>query len=166
MQTTDNQGEITVNPRGTPNHPRYIYTDGAAPNNQTECLRGGIGVAILDEAGEVLSTYAAPVLEQTTNNQCELLALIKGLELAEAGDTIYTDSTYAANGCNKWLSDWKAKGWKTARKKPVQNKELWVSVDELLRAKPDVTIKWVKAHNGNKGNELADSLASGEALGF
>lgn len=34
---------------------------------------------------------------------------------------LYSDSQYVLKGLNQWLKGWKAKGWKTADKKPVSN---------------------------------------------
>ena len=52
----------------------------------------------------------------------------------------------------------KKNGWKTAAKKPVKNKELWVELDDLI-TKHNITWEWVKGHAGNTYNEKADYLA-------
>jgi ribonuclease HI len=57
------------------------------------------------------------------------------------------------------LPNWKSRGWKTAAKKPVKNKDLWQALDEAAD-KHDITWKWVKGHDGNAGNEAADELAN------
>ena len=152
------------------NNPRYIYTDGAAPNNQNGCKQGGIAVVILNENNEVVETYKARVEPdagetRTTNNRCEMLAAIKALELAEAEDVIHTDNEIVARGYNEWLKGWKLKGWKNANKKPVANQDLWQRIDKLRQEKPRVVVKWVRGHYGIYGNELADSLAT-EASSF
>lgn len=146
--------------------PRSIYTDGAAPNNQTECLAGGIGVAVYDASGELLVTYKERIEVQdqapakVTNIRCEMLALIKGLEIANNGDTIHSDSEMIVKGYNEWLEGWKRKGWKNASKKPVANQDLWLCIDQLKQSKPEVLVQWVRGHDGIEGNELADTLAS------
>ena len=53
---------------------------------------------------------------------------------------------------------WKKNGWKTSTKKPVKNKELWITLDELIK-KHNINWKWVKGHDGNINNEKADYLA-------
>jgi ribonuclease HI len=90
----------------------------------------------------------------------ELLAAITALETLERGAavTIVTDSSYVKDGITKWIHGWKAKGWKTAAKKPVKNEELWKRLD-LAAARHDVTWEWVKGHAGHPENEKADELA-------
>lgn len=144
---------------------RYIYTDGAAPNNQCGCKLGGLAIVILDEQAEVLDTHTAQVKQDkgqgtTTNVRCEMLAVIKALELAEPKDVIHTDNDMIAKGYNEWLKGWKLKGWKTASKKPVANQDLWQRIDKLKHEKPTVVVKWVRGHSGIYGNELADNLAT------
>lgn len=74
--------------------------------------------------------------------------------------TLCTDSQYVMKGFTEWLPAWQAKGWKTANKKPVANKELW---QELLAQSARHKIKWVwvKGHNGHAENERCDELARG-----
>ncbi len=146
------------------NNFQMIYTDGAAPNNQTGCKQGGIGVAVYNSNGELIDTFKSRVEPEdgstTTNVRCEMLALIKGLELSNGRDVIHTDNKIISQGYNEWLNGWKAKGWKNASKKPVANKDLWLLIDDLKQSKPSVIVTWVKGHAGIEGNELADSLAS------
>ncbi|MCQ8891546.1 hypothetical protein NQT72_18830 [Pseudoalteromonas carrageenovora] len=143
---------------------KMIYTDGAAPNNQAGCKHGGIGVAVYSSNGELIETFKSRVEPEdgstTTNVRCEMLALIKGLELSNDCDVIHTDNQVISKGYNEWLNGWKAKGWKNSSKKPVANKDLWLLIDALKQSKPSVIVKWVKGHDGIEGNELADSLAS------
>ena len=144
---------------------RLIFTDGAAPNNQNGCKHGGLGVVVLNDQEEVLETYKARVepvegKETTTNVRCEIIAVIKALELAELEDIIHTDNDMIAKGYNEWLKGWKLKGWKTASKKPVANQDLWQRIDRLKQEKPTVVVKWVRGHSGIYGNELADNLAT------
>ena len=73
--------------------------------------------------------------------------------------TIYTDSEYVKNGITSWIHGWKARGWKTADRKPVKNIELWQRLDELNAAHV-VQWRWVKGHAGDPGNERADQLAN------
>ena len=64
-----------------------------------------------------------------------------------------------ADGINEWLANWKRRGWKTAAKKPVKNKDLWMALDEATE-RHDIQWKWVRGHTGNPGNEEADALAN------
>ena len=73
--------------------------------------------------------------------------------------TIFTDSTYLKNGITLWIKNWEKNGWKSANKNPIKNKDLWVKLSKLVE-KQSISWKWVKAHSGNKFNELADKLAT------
>ncbi|MBF4257489.1 ribonuclease HI [Vibrio anguillarum] len=135
-----------------------IYVDGAAPNNQHGCKRGGIGLVVMDEDNEIVHEEIITIDRETDCAELELLALIEGLEYAEDGDVIYSDNDYCVKGFNIWLDDWKDRGWRKANKKPVKYRQLWKQVDEL-RSRKYVEVLKVKAHSGVRGNEIADSLA-------
>ncbi|MEF1285836.1 ribonuclease HI [Vibrio sp. M250220] len=139
--------------------PCAIYVDGAAPNNQHGCLKGGIGIAIYNSEQQLIHTDSITVNRPTDNAELELIALIEGLEFANDGDTLYSDSEYCVKGHNEWLEGWKARGWRKANGKPIANRELWQQVDRL-RAMKYVQVMKVKAHVGIEGNEKADKLAT------
>ena len=132
-----------------------VYTDGACRGNPGP---GGWGV-VLRWNGHEKTLHGGETL--TTNNRMELMAAISALEsLREpCAVTLYTDSVYVKQGLNEWLPGWKARGWRTADKKPVKNQDLWQRL--ALAAKPhQVDWRWVKGHAGDPGNELADRLAN------
>ena len=133
----------------------YIYTDGACRGNPGP---GGWG-AILEYEGHKKEINGAVLL--TTNNIMELTAVIKSLELIKKPSLIIitTDSTYVKDGITKWIHNWKIRGWKTANKKPVKNKELWQNLDKLSQ-NHKITWEWVRGHTGHFGNERADQLAN------
>ena len=132
-----------------------IYTDGACRGNPGP---GGWGVLLI--AGRHRKTLHGGERE-TTNNRMELKAAIEALNALKRPSrvTLHTDSTYVMNGIRDWLPNWKARGWKTANKKPVKNKDLWQALDEAV-GRHEVTWKWVRGHAGNSGNEEADALAN------
>ncbi|ELC0659396.1 hypothetical protein SD340_004390 [Vibrio fluvialis] len=135
-----------------------IYVDGAAPNNQHVCTRGGIGLVVMDEDNEIVHEESITIDRKTNSAELELLALVEALEYAEDGDVIYSDSDYCVKGFNIWMDDWKDRGWRKANKKPVKHRQLWKQVD-VLRSRKYVEVLKVKAHSGIEGNEIADSLA-------
>lgn len=131
-----------------------IYTDGACSGNPGP---GGWGVLIqLDDKNIELSGGD----NETTNNRMELMAAIIALEEINKDYKInlYTDSNYVKDGITSWISNWKKNSWKTANKKDVKNKDLWIRLDKAIKGK-DISWIWVKGHAGNAGNEQADYLA-------
>ena len=133
-----------------------IYTDGACSGNPGV---GGWGAIIINKNGKTI--YLSGGKNQTTNNQMELMATIKSLEYFKTKQDIkiYTDSKYVKDGISSWINKWKINGWRTANKKPVKNKELWMELDTLSK-QYDITWEWVKGHSGHLQNERADYLAN------
>jgi len=131
-----------------------IYTDGACSGNPGP---GGWG-ALLKWNGHEKELSGGET--ETTNNRMEMMAVIKALEALKKASSVdlYTDSKYVQQGINEWLAGWKAKGWKTAAKKPVKNQDLWQRIDSLIEVH-DVTFHWVKGHAGDENNERVDKLA-------
>ena len=132
-----------------------IYTDGACKGNPGP---GGWGAWLRWGAHEKELFGGEP---NTTNNRMELTAVIESLATLKrrTAVAVYTDSEYVKNGITTWIHGWKARGWKTADKKPVKNIELWQRLDEL-NAGHSVQWRWVKGHAGDPGNERADRLAN------
>lgn len=132
-----------------------IYTDGACRGNPGP---GGWGVLLRAGSRERELWGGEP---ETTNNRMELTAAIRALEALKrrCAVALYTDSQYVRQGITSWLADWKARGWRTADKKPVANRDLWQRLDELA-AEHDVEWHWVRGHAGHPENERADRLAN------
>ncbi len=134
-----------------------IFTDGACSGNPGP---GGWG-AILRAKGT--EKELAGGQKQTTNNQMEMMAVIAALEALTrpCQVKITTDSQYVLKGMTEWLTGWKAKGWKTASKKPVKNVELWQRLDKAAQ-QHEIEWQWVRGHDGHPENERADQLAVDE----
>ena len=132
-----------------------VYTDGACSGNPG---KGGWGVVILENNKDEIFLNGGD--NNTTNNRMELTAAIEALKHYKNREdiTLITDSKYVKDGIQSWIQNWKKNGWKTAAKKPVKNKELWVELDDLI-TKHNINWEWVKGHAGNKHNEKADYLA-------
>jgi len=88
-------------------------------------------------------TYKSGNHTHTTNNIMEMTAVLEALALKPR--TIYTDSSYVANGIRSWMHSWVKNGWKTYTKKPVKNLELWKRLYEVYQGYP-VKIEWVPGH--------------------
>ena len=138
-----------------------IYCDGGCRGNQDKNNIGGWGVLL--KHGELEKTLYGGVLN-TTNNKMELLACIKGLEAIKnkgaASTQVISDSQYLIKGMNEWIDGWKRKGWRNSQKKPVENKELWLRIDELRSQFRDIEFIHCKGHADNEGNNRADELAN------
>ena len=132
-----------------------IFTDGGCRGNPGP---GGWG-ALMRFGNHEKELYGYE--EETTNNRMELMAAIRSLEVLSRTCSVVltTDSQYVRQGILDWMDGWKKRGWKTAAKKPVKNKDLWQRLDKAV-AKHKVDWQWVKGHSGHEGNERADDLAN------
>jgi ribonuclease HI len=132
-----------------------IYADGACRGNPGP---GGWGALLLFDGREKELSGAEGL---TTNNRMELTAVIQALAALNrpVKARVYTDSEYVRRGITEWLSSWKARGWRTADKKPVKNQDLWERL-EALAAGHEIEWRWVKGHSGVPGNERVDQLAN------
>ena len=133
-----------------------VYTDGACKGNPGP---GGWGVYIQSNEDEKELYGGNP---ETTNNQMEMQAALEALKhLKDENEVIelYTDSNYLRQGITEWIHKWKKNNWKTAAKKPVANRDLWIEISDL-NEKMSVEWNWVKGHAGDPGNERADELAN------
>lgn len=131
-----------------------VHTDGACRGNPGP---GGWG-ALLTYRGREREMSGGE--RSTTNNRMELTAVIRALAALKrpCRVTVVTDSEYVMKGITEWLAGWKRRGWRTASKKPVKNKELWETLDNEL-SRHEVSWEWVRGHSGHPGNERADALA-------
>ena len=132
-----------------------VYTDGACSGNPGI---GGWGVVIIINNNKTINLNGG--LINTTNNQMELTAAIEALKYFKKKSilNLFTDSKYVKEGIETWIINWKKNEWKTASKKPVKNKELWIKLDKQI-VRHTVHWQWVKGHAGNEYNEKADYLA-------
>lgn len=132
-----------------------IYTDGACrgnpgPGGWAAVLRSGVHEKILQGSES-----------QTTNNRMELTAAVSALQALTrpASVVVFTDSKYVQQGISEWLPAWRARGWKTAGKKPVKNLDLWQALAQATVGH-EIDWRWVRGHAGNHYNEQVDRLAN------
>ena len=132
-----------------------IYTDGSCIGNPG---KGGWAAIILNDGKK---TEIKGSEKNTTNNQMELLAPIRALNEIPKGSKveIFTDSKYVKSGITEWIHNLKKNGWRTAAKKEVKNKELWIKLDSLIQIH-SISWDWVTGHSGHPDNERADLLAN------
>jgi ribonuclease HI len=132
-----------------------IYTDGSCLGNPGA---GGYA-AVLRYGNTTLEIWGGE--RETTNNRMELTGAIKALEQLKKPCEVELniDSRYVLDAFEKgWLESWKSRGWKTADKKPVKNRELWEALDEAA-SQHKITWKHVYGHTGQPENERCDTLA-------
>ncbi len=131
-----------------------IYSDGACRGNPGP----GGWAAILRFKGKEKAISGFERL--TTNNRMEMTAVIEALRLLKEPCDVkaHVDSQYVKNGITGWIHGWKRKGWKTADKQPVKNRELWELLDGLAQ-KHRIEWIWVRGHSGHAENERCDELA-------
>ncbi|HXP31666.1 MAG TPA: ribonuclease HI [Stellaceae bacterium] len=131
-----------------------VFSDGACSGNPGP---GGWG-ALLRYGGHEKELMGAA--NPTTNNRMELMAAISALEALKRPSRvrIHTDSQYLRDGITRYIHAWKARGWKTADKKPVKNIDLWQRLEAALEPH-EVEWFWVRGHSGHPENERADALA-------
>ena len=137
-----------------------IYTDGGCRGNQSDNNIGGWGAYMV--YGDVSKEIKGGEIN-TTNNIMELKGCIEGLKAIKNKTLpveVYLDSAYVLNGITNWIEGWKKKGWRTANKKPVLNKELWIELDSERNKFNNIEFIKVKGHAGNEGNEIADRLCN------
>jgi len=133
-----------------------VHTDGGCKGNPG---KGGFGVVMVfgKHRREISAGF-----RRTTNNRMELLAAISALEtLIEPCEVeLHSDSRYLIDAIvKKWIDGWKRKGWVTADKRPVKNRDLWERL--LIASAPHkVDWRWVKGHAGHAENERCDELAN------
>ncbi|HEY8693394.1 MAG TPA: ribonuclease HI [Chloroflexota bacterium] len=132
-----------------------VYSDGACSGNPGP---GGWGVIILSPDGRRQELSGCE--PHTTNNRMELMGVLQGLSAvpSDTAVTVFSDSQYVVNGGRTWLDGWKRKGWKTAGKTEVMNRDLWESID-AERSRLRLSWEWIRGHNGHVLNERADTLA-------
>jgi ribonuclease HI len=150
---------LTTNKHGVYYIMIEIYTDGG---NSSKKKAGGCS-AVICKGPEILKELSQGYDNNPTNNMMELGGVILGLtymlEHPELGKevTVISDSEYIVKGASTWLENWKKKDWK-GMGGPVKNKPLWEAVD-YLKSQLTITWKWVRGHDGNARNEIADKLA-------
>ena len=135
-----------------------VFTDGSADPNPGP---GGWGAVYVKE--NVIQGEESGHEVMTTNNRMELMGLLAAFRLVPEGEvvTVYSDSELCVKTFTEWAEKWEAQGWRRGKKKePIKNAELVQEVYEILKRRPEISLKWIRAHVGNRWNEYADALAT------
>lgn len=150
-----------------------IYTDGSARKNGSSDAEGGFGVLVCEgtpntpeTAWNIVDVYAEQV-QGTTNNRMEMSAILWALEHYGADKDafflplVFTDSQYSLKSFTLWRDGWKNNGWTRPGGKELENKDLIMKYDDLIKEKK-IDLQYVKGHSETKGNIIADLLATGK----
>jgi ribonuclease HI len=126
------------------------YTDGSCEPNH-----GSGGFAVIKN----MQPHILGGEPETTNIRMEGLAIIAALtDAGQEHAEIYTDSEFWINVITKWSIAWEANGWKK-KGGEIKNLDIVQKAVPLYRAS-NATLVWVRGHNDDPGNELADEWAN------
>jgi len=136
------------------------YTDGACTGNPGPAAWGVVLIAPDGRVAERVHGF----LGHATNQIAEIAAATEGLARVPEGARVelVSDSQYVLKGLSEWRAGWERRQWRNSKNEPVANLELWQRLFAVADARR-VSVRWVRGHNGDPNNELADRLAN-EAL--
>jgi ribonuclease HI len=134
-----------------------LFTDGGCSPNPGP---GGWG-AVYVVAGEVVDEAHGHEAGSTTNNRMELTAIARGIEMIPVGTpcTVWSDSNLSVRTITEWAAGWERRGW-TRKTGPVENLDLVRLPYAEFQRRPELELRWIKAHTGHRWNEYADALAT------
>lgn len=163
------------------------YSDGSCKIKGAGFHPGGWGATLQwTYEGETMSWNAYDAKAKTTNNEMEMMGMLKLVEMVPRGckscilhsDSEYVLKTLVKNGNGEvkkrnlgngvdfsgYLGNWTKNNWKKADGGDVKNLEMWKRMvkafEELAGTGTVIELRWIKGHAGHKGNELADTLAN------
>ena len=144
---------------------RWVYVDGACIRNGQPDAGAGYGVWFGNKHELNVSEVVSG--DKHSSQVAELQAAKAAIRIATREDfdglKIFTDSEYVYNGITNWILNWRENGWRTSAGKPVANQSEWKELEDVIdffeEYHGEIVWRWVKAHNGNFGNEEADRLA-------
>ena len=133
-----------------------VFTDGSCDGNPGP---GGWGLVWVENEGIREQQHGSD--PSTTNNRMELEALIAAYRMLpeDAKVTVYSDSQLCVKTVNEWAAGWEKRGWRR-KSGPIKNLELVRELWDLVGSHPNVTLEWIRAHDGSRWNEYADALAT------
>jgi ribonuclease HI len=144
-----------------------VYTDGSVLVNP-DGPGGWAFVVVRDgDAREQVSGHNP----KTTNNIMEMTAVIEAIKFLPEPErfVVISDSQYVVYGITKYMSRWKANGWRIKNGPRMgsspANCELWELLDDIIDH-TRMSFRWIRGHNRSHFNEIADELAGKEARRF
>jgi ribonuclease HI len=126
------------------------YTDGSCSPNP-----GPGGFAVIKDMQPAIGGHEM----NSTNIRMEGKALIAAMKDSNGEHCqIFTDSEFWINVITKWAPGWAEKGWKK-KGGEIKNLDIVQEAYELY-GESNATLTWVRGHEGDAGNELADEWAN------
>ncbi len=132
------------------------YTDGSCKAGHE--APGGWGFVLRSSAGPISEGYGSAF--KTLAKVMEYQAVAEALEVVAEGSTVtvFSDNQALVENLEKRLASWATTGF--AKVDPT----IVDSVRRIERAARErqlnLSFRWLRAHNGNAGNERADALAA------
>ncbi|KAJ6623043.1 ribonuclease H-like domain-containing protein [Mycena sp. CBHHK59/15] len=141
-----------------------VYSDGACKGNGKVGSIAGVGVWWgRDDRRNIAERCPG----DQTNNRAELIAILRILETTPKSKRpllIKSDSQYSIHCFKDWLPGWLRNNFISASGQPVKNaaliRYLSAHLDARAGSGQKVRLQYVKAHNGEEGNEGADAQAN------
>jgi ribonuclease HI len=151
-----------------------IYTDGACKgNNRKDGVaegKGGWAFLILEKKPGQDSEIVKRGHDHkvgTTNQEMEIRAVeeaFKSIDGTEGLINLYSDSAYVINCLkDRWFDKWRANNWLNSKKNPVENREAWESMIDLIE-RHNVNFFHVK-RNTTKFIRMVDGMAKSASRG-
>lgn len=155
---------VSIRKNNQGHHHFQIYTDGGYFEKQDI---GGWGFVLFQDDQELYRDSGWK--KQTSSLEMELIAAQKALQAYQEIQnqnsvnaiepiTLFTDSKILIEGLTLKYPIWCQNEWRVKSGKTVIYKSLWQALDTLSK-ELCVQLSWVKGHNGNHGNSVADTLA-------
>ena len=144
-------------------HAMEIYTDGSVVGTGKGKHSGGIGVFFEDGSPKNISESI--VMRDSNHSTREIMAVLRSLEctMGNKNVVIFTDSTFVLTSLGFLGDGQEEENLKEVTSKSMPHYEIVTQCREMISKRKSLgyrtTIKYVKAHNGNKGNNAADKLA-------
>lgn len=147
-----------------------VYSDGAATmkciNGEYQRENGGAAMVVVQD--EKVIYEETKHFENTTNNYCELYAILMALKYFKKEQSkdilkIYSDSAYCVNMLKSggWIYSWVKNGWTRGKKhEPIENLEIIKEIYRYIEKSKNIEFIKVKGHSGEKDwNDYVDKLA-------
>jgi ribonuclease HI len=126
------------------------YTDGSCSPNP-----GPGGFAVIKDMKPAFMGHEL----SSTNIRMEGRALIAAMKDAAGTECqIFSDSEFWINVITKWAPGWESRGWQK-KGGEIKNLEIVKEAVEVYK-QSKATLIWVRGHEGDTGNEMADEWAN------